>query len=92
MQRNEGAQTPYEIYCDNCHTSFAVGTRTCVHCGNRLGRTRRGPTAAGPMPDSYLPEEEEEEAVSLSVARRMGGLGIWILLALGATLMRLCGG
>lgn len=103
MQRREESQTPYEVYCHNCHTSFAVGTRKCVHCGNRIGSVRRGP-AGGliPIPDTLHPESaqpndphqegEVDEGIGPSLARRLGGLGIWILLALGATVMRMCEG
>jgi len=104
MQRSQGPQTPYEVYCHNCHTSFAAGTRKCVHCGNRIGSVRRGP-AGGLIPipgtadpesarqsDPYEEGEVEEEGLGSSLARRLGGLGIWILLALGATLMRMCEG
>jgi hypothetical protein len=29
--------SPYEVRCESCKTSFAAGTKTCVHCGRRLG-------------------------------------------------------
>jgi hypothetical protein len=28
---------PYEVRCEACKCSFAVGTKQCVHCGARLG-------------------------------------------------------
>ena len=93
MERAEGPQTPYEVYCHHCHTSFAAGTRTCVHCGNRIGSVRRGP-ASGPIPDVFDPEAEAEaeELSRLSMGRRLGGLAMWVLLAIGATLLRFCEG
>ena len=29
---------PYEVRCERCKTSFAVGTTRCVHCGGPIGR------------------------------------------------------
>ena len=91
MQRTDGPQTPFEVYCYNCQTSFAVGTRTCVHCGHRIGSVRPGPEG-GVIPNLLDPVEEEEEVVAPSLGRRLGGVGIWVLIAVGATLMRLCEG
>jgi hypothetical protein len=28
----------YEVRCERCQTTFAAGTRQCVHCGGALGR------------------------------------------------------
>jgi hypothetical protein len=30
--------TYFEVRCERCKTSFAPGTRTCVHCGGPIGR------------------------------------------------------
>ena len=90
MDRAEGPETPYEVYCHHCQTSFAVGTRRCVHCGNRIGKVRRGP-AGGAIPDGLI-EDEVEELGEPSVGRRLGGLLMWVLLAIGATLVRFCEG
>jgi ribosomal protein L37E len=30
--------TYFEVRCERCKTSFALGTRNCVHCGGALGR------------------------------------------------------
>ena len=87
-RRPEGPQSPYEVYCYHCHASFAVGTRSCVHCGRRMGRA---PARATGIDIPEIPEAEAE-ALEPSIARRLGGVSLWVLLALGAGLMRLCGG
>lgn len=28
----------YEVRCERCQTSFALGTKQCVHCGGAIGR------------------------------------------------------
>ncbi len=46
MERHEGPQTPYEVYCYNCRVTAAAGTSRCVHCGGRMGgRAQRGAAA-----------------------------------------------
>ena len=90
MERNQGPQTPYEVYCYDCQTSFAVGTRQCVHCGRRIGGGFRMGPSGGPGPVGH-PEEAEEEGGE-SLARRLASMGVWVVIVLGATLARLCDG
>ena len=91
MERTDGPQTTFEVYCDNCETSFAAGTKTCIHCGHRIGRSRLGPLGqGGPIPDLAHPDEEEEAGESLG--RRLASMAVWVLIVLGASLMRFCGG
>ena len=91
MQRMEirtGPQTPFEVYCYECRVTFPVGTRSCVHCGRPIGPPP-GVRVSNPLaPDGDAGEPPE----ALSAARRFGGLSLWVLLALGAALSRLCGG
>ncbi len=85
MERHEGPQTPYEVYCYNCRVTFAAGTPRCVHCGARMGgRAKRGGAAVV----TELPEGDVAEP---SIARRLGGMSLWVLIALGAALSRMCG-
>ena len=52
--------THYEVRCERCKTSFAPGTKQCVHCGGPLGRrllqfdtlsgARARPPSAADMP------------------------------------------
>jgi hypothetical protein len=30
--------THYEVRCERCETSFAPGTKQCIHCGGAIGR------------------------------------------------------
>jgi ribosomal protein L37E len=30
--------TYFEVRCERCKTSFAAGTKQCVHCGGAIGR------------------------------------------------------
>lgn len=99
MERREGPQTPFEVYCYHCHVTFAAGTRRCVHCGARLGG-RPGPPelfappgaggAPGPGGAPGAGGDLAEDAPELSLGRRLGGTSLWVLLALGAVLVRMC--
>jgi hypothetical protein len=60
------ADSPYvEVRCERCQSSFAPGTKRCVHCGSALGRRPlaldtwtgvsaggAGPLESGPAPDA----------------------------------------
>jgi hypothetical protein len=90
MEKRVGPQTPYEVYCYECRVTFPVGTRSCLHCGRPIGVP-----AASRMLNPMLPAgagDAAEAADPLSSARRFGGLSLWVLLAIGAALTRLCGG
>jgi hypothetical protein len=86
--RKEGPQSPWEVYCYHCKTTFPVGRRECVHCGRRIGSesTPRLKLAAHPL------EAPEEATGEPKLARRLGGLSLWVLLAIGAVISRLCAG
>src|SRR5262245_47871699 len=92
MERAEGALTPYEVYCYQCHVTFPTEARRCVHCGGRL--YKRGERVGGPelAPSSGLPipAGEDAEEGPVMMARRFGGLAIWALVALSAVLSHLC--
>ncbi|MEM7411239.1 MAG: hypothetical protein AAF430_13465 [Myxococcota bacterium] len=100
MQRVEGPQTPFEVYCYQCQVTFPAETRRCLHCGAKVGARGMGqrfePVPASehgtgpPSPQDVLEEEEAESRTQL--ARRFGGLAVWGLIALSAILTRLCGG
>ena len=87
MERSDGPQTPYEVYCYSCRVTFAAGTRRCVHCGGRLVGARQAATAAR-APEML--EVADEAAVEPGLGRRIGGASLWILIALGAALSRMC--
>ena len=85
MERHEGPQTPFEVYCYDCRVTFAAGTSRCVHCGGRLGgRAKRG----GAEVITELPDGEVGQP---RIARRLGGMSLWVLIALAHVRVRLTG-
>ena len=86
MERVEGPQTPYEVYCHDCRVTFAAGTSRCIHCGQRLGKPKLAAPAATGI------EELDQEALETNPLRRAGGISLWVLIALGAAITRMCGG
>lgn len=84
MDRIEGPQTPYEVYCYDCRVTFAAGTRTCVHCGRRLGGPARRSMADL---ETEIPEGDIAEP---GMGRRLGGMSLWVLIAVAAALTRMC--
>lgn len=94
MQPHERNAPPFEVFCNHCHTSFAAGTKRCVHCGERLSRTRMpmmrvrpgdGPIETGPAIDPTMVLEEEEPRRGLSPFTL-----VWIVILLGGYLVRAC--
>ena len=90
----EAAPTnPYEVYCTHCRVSFPVGTRVCVHCGQRIGRAAAeaaAPVGPGPFQED-LPEEAPTRSLVFSpthvhlAARGRGHGGLPQLSAAAAT-------
>lgn len=89
METRIGPQTPYEVYCYDCKVTFPIGTRACVHCGRPIGM---GPMARGPIPIRPSGGPEELELPGQISARKLGGMSLWVLLALGAAVSRFCAG
>ena len=76
-----------EVFCHECSVTFPVGTRRCIHCGAPIARRGRAPEhAAAP---EILVEEGMPDA---SLGRRLGGISLWVLLAVGAAVARMCNG
>ena len=93
MERVEGARTPYEVYCFQCRVTFPPEARRCLHCGGALsGRGERAGAAPELAPGGGLPipPGEDTEEGPMMMARRLGGLAIWALVALSAVLSHLC--
>lgn len=86
MERADAPQTPYESYCFNCGVTFPANARRCIHCGGRVGR--RDPKGARPIAAELPAEEEAPQEASL--LRRVGSISLWVLVAIGAALSRLC--
>jgi hypothetical protein len=96
MERVEGAQTPYEVYCFRCRVTFPAEARRCLHCGGRLfaagERAVVGGDPALQVPGLPAPAGEETSEGPALAVRRFGGLAIWGLVALSAILNSLCRG
>ena len=96
---NVDRPSPYEVYCQRCRVSFPVGTRPCIHCGERIGRPgllRAAPArpAAAPKRPAGAPPPPvfEEDAEELPTR---GGLMspvaiLWVVLILGGAIYRAC--
>jgi hypothetical protein len=83
----------YEVRCESCESSFAPGTRNCVHCGRRIGGGLMAALTQGRADAEGLetappdPFGEEEEVQGPSRGKGM----IWmVLLAMIASALRFC--
>ena len=85
--------TAYEVRCYNCNVSFPPGTKRCMHCGGRTGQK----PVPGPIPGMEPPhpleleDMEDENPLRRGPARLLMG-AVWVLLALVASLYRVCTG
>ena len=78
--------TQYEVRCYRCNTSFAPGTRVCIHCGNRIGRR---PPIEVLGPEFQTPGGDEELELRTTPGRGV----IWVvsaLVALAGSMLRMC--
>jgi hypothetical protein len=93
MQRVEGAQTPYEVYCFRCRVTFPAEARRCLHCGGPLYAAGERAVAESESPGHWVPPADDATAEGATGAvRRFGGLAIWGLVAISAILNSLCRG
>lgn len=89
-------QAAFEVRCDRCSVTYPVGTRTCLHCGERLGRSRPAGASlrSAPGRPAELPGEAQDE--ELELAGRSGVLSpvaiLWVVLLVGGAVYRLCAG
>ncbi len=76
---------PYEVRCHHCDTSFAPGTKQCVHCGRRVGRAVPI-VEVGPGPPI---EGSDDEEFRPSAGRSAVWIVTAILMLIGSA-MRAC--
>lgn len=84
----ESEETPYQVSCPNCKVTFALGTKRCLHCGERLGGKRRATRIE-------LPGAEEDIVIEAEEPGRRGlrispVTLLWIVLLIGAGVQRAC--
>ena len=82
----DGARTPYEVYCNRCRVTFPLGARRCIHCGGRLAKERfQAQLALPPDLDDVQTEEDLPRRSGLSPFTL-----VWIAVLLAGYLYRAC--
>jgi hypothetical protein len=80
--------TYFEVRCERCKTSFAAGTKRCVHCGGAIGRRLLAfdvlPGAAPGAPDAAGPGEPNAPDAQPGIGRlvRFAMIGLVVVTAL----------
>lgn len=87
METRVGPQTPFEVYCYDCKVTFPIGTRRCIHCSRPIGGN---PLTLGATPITPGAEPDELELPGQVSVRKLGGMSLWVLLAIGAAISRFC--
>lgn len=78
--------TYFEVRCERCKTSFAPGTKQCIHCGGPIGRrllafdALGGARSRAPSPTSL----ETPEADAQPKAGRIFQLAMFALVVVAA--------
>ncbi|MDH3519555.1 MAG: hypothetical protein OEM49_03785 [Myxococcales bacterium] len=92
MKLHPGSQTLYELHCNACRVTFPAGTRRCIHCGGPVGVRSEPGSAQTTLLATGEALSEEEAPPEFAWSKHLGGLSLWVLLALGAVLSRMCSG
>ena len=96
---------PFEIYCHQCQSSFAAGTRRCIHCGGRLSPRANVPFALpetrllsgeaenvpSSLPFPVMADETEDEEIHPRRSAFSPLSAIWLVLLLGGAILQTCG-
>jgi len=89
--RKATAERSFEVYCNRCRVSFAVGPKRCVHCGGHLDRER---ISGGDHDFGLSLPMESEQAVLEDEMPTRGGFSpltlVWVGLLLVGYLYRAC--
>jgi hypothetical protein len=84
----------FQVVCPRCRVTFPVEQKRCLHCGGPLlpGGEAQALQSRTPRPLELEldPEELGDEARKPGASLRRGMLALWLLLALGGSLMRSC--
>lgn len=92
---------PYEVRCHACNVSFPIGTKSCIHCGDRIGGSlfRIGhdpgdPDLADIREYEVVERTETETAEAEPLERggffRFGVTALWVLIAIVSAAVRSC--
>jgi hypothetical protein len=99
--------TPYEIYCHHCRVTFALGTKSCIHCGGRLARRDAGAGMRTPPAEAFEPtpvgeifEPGNDPEAELAEGKTSGRFRLpispvtllWLVLIVGSVAQRACNG
>jgi hypothetical protein len=96
MRRHQTPTAAYEVWCDHCQTSFAAGTKRCIHCGERLARQRLQRTLRAPRADELvdLPSEVDDLLIEDDLPKKKSTISpltlVWIAVLIGGYLFQLC--
>jgi hypothetical protein len=88
----EISQTPFQVNCPRCHVSFPVGTKRCIHCGERIVQHRGIQTRI--LPPVPSPFEEGPDLSEDEIAPRKRFISpmtlVWIAAAVWLGIQRSC--
>jgi hypothetical protein len=79
--------TQFEVRCERCKTSFAIGTKQCIHCGGAIGRrllafdTPGGAGATAPGDDLRVGGADAQPNLGRLVRFALIALGVLAALA-----------
>ena len=98
MDRHQTPTQAFEVWCNTCQTSFAAGTKRCIHCGERLSKQRsrrsRARLSARIEDQVALPPEIDDVLVEDQEPQKKPGLSpmtaVWIAIFVGGYLFQLC--
>jgi len=96
MRQHQTPTASFQVWCNECHTSFATGTKRCIHCGGRLAKQSRRRSLRAPQLDPQIGFPEEVEDVMIEDTPAPGRKGfspltlVWVAVLLGGYLFQLC--
>jgi len=75
----------FEVRCERCKTSFALGTKQCVHCGGAIGRRLLAFDTVGgaqaPRDELRIGEADPQPNLGRLIRFALIGLGVLAALA-----------
>jgi hypothetical protein len=78
-----------EVRCSGCGAGFAVGTRSCVHCGRALG-ARSGQELLLPPPGTDTDSGAEQASDENARLNSLLSGGVMLAVVLASALIRAC--